>query len=192
MEHFFEKYFTNDSSFKKWSNNPIRYATEMANDEVTEEAVHELNQKIDKRIDGRIGYVFDTKYKDTIETNVINFLVGNNDIEKTINVLNEKLNTKCDEAYEIFNDKIDKRLDFALNNTKLMQPLYDRIYENANCSMHNQVKIDKQKREIEELKTEIKKHRSRIDILDVDNLTFLTCLTGLTGLTGIMMLYSYK
>lgn len=46
----------------------------MVNDEVTEEAVHELNQKINKRIDGRIDYVF--------ETNVINFLVGNNDIEK--------------------------------------------------------------------------------------------------------------
>ena len=157
MEHFFEKYFTSDGSLEKWINDPTR-GIEMVNDEVTKEALHDFNQKIDERIDGRIGYVFDTKYKDTFETNVINFLVGNNDVEKTINVLNEKLNTKCDEAYEIFNDKIDKRLDLALNNTRLMQPLSDRIHENAKYSMSNRVKIDKQKREIEELKTEIKNY----------------------------------
>lgn len=187
MEQFFEKYFTNDSSFKKWSNNPIRYATEMVNDEVTEEAVHELNQKIDGRIDGRIGYVFDTKYKDTFETNVINFLVGNNDVEKTINVLNEKLNTKCDEAYETFNDKIDKRLDLALNNTRLIQPLFDRIHENAKHGMNNQVKIDKQKREIEELKTEIKENRSSIDRINnyADDIACVTCLTGIVAIVYI-------
>ena len=161
----------------------------MVKDEVTTEALHELNQKIDERIDGRIGYVFDTKYKDTFETNVINFLVGNNDIEKTINVLNEKLNTKCDVAYEIFNDKIDKKLDFALNNTSFIQPLYDRIHENADCSIQNQIKIDKQKSEIEELKTEIKKHRNRIDSLDVgnENLMFLTCFTGI----GIISMFIF-
>lgn len=75
-------------------------------------------------------------------------------------MLNEKLNTKCDEAYEIFNDKIDKRLDFALNNTRLIQSLNDRIHENTEYSISNRVKIDKQKREI-------KKYRSRIDNIAV-------------------------
>ena len=92
-------------------------------------------------------------------------------------MLNEKLNTKCDEAYEIFNDKIDKRLDLALHNTRLIQPLSGRIHENAKYSMNNRIQIDKQKRETEELKTEIKKHRSRIDSLET--VTYLTCLTGI-------------
>ena len=35
---YFEKYFTKESSFLKWSYNPIKYATEMVKDEVTTEA----------------------------------------------------------------------------------------------------------------------------------------------------------
>ena len=58
MENFFEKYFTKESSFEKWSYNPIRYATEMVKDEVTTEALHELNQKLmNELMDGLFMYL---------------------------------------------------------------------------------------------------------------------------------------
>ena len=68
-----------------------------------------------------------------------------------------------------------------------MQPLSDKIHENTICSMSNQVKFDKQKREIEELKTEIKEHRSRMDNLDVcqENLMYLACFTGIISMYSL-------
>ena len=180
MEAFFDKYFgTNGKSIQTfWNLSQVTQEDFNAfmESEVTKNAGRELKEKVDHYIDHR--------FKENISNDVLQFMIGSQDVQASVDQLKQNLSVLTDETFDVFKRRLNVHLDETLSGNNFLTPIYNKI-DTAMVSLSNKIdsecvdKIDTLKAKVAALEIQNNGLRENVN---------LACTLGTISL-GILCVY---
>ena len=123
MEAFFDKYFGTEDRFKQtfwhFSQTTKEDFDAFFESEVTKNAKNELKEKVD-------GYI-DNRFKENVKDDVLQFMIGNQDVQASLDQLRQNLAVLTDETFDVFKGRLNTHLNETLAGNSVLNPIYTRL-----------------------------------------------------------------